>query len=120
MKSWRDTWTAVAIISPGIPFLFMNNRWAKATFIAYTLTAGLFGILMVGEYPPVETRWFWKALPPIVIIHCVIVTGLVMLDLDLAWIHSLPSILFSVLGVIGILEWRLSLRIIKMCRSKLD
>jgi hypothetical protein len=44
----------------------------------------------------------------------------VMLDLDLAWIHSLPRILFSVLGVIGILEWRLSLRIIEICRSKLD
>jgi len=72
----------------------------------YSLSAAFFGIALVGEYPPFGTRRFWRTMPLIVLLHCVIVWGLVALDLDVPEIHSLPRILYGFLAVIAVLEWK--------------
>lgn len=102
----------------GVPLLFINAVWAKPTFIVYSLTYGLFGILMNGEYPPSGTRWFWKAMPVIIILHSAIVLGLVVLDLRVPGIQGLPRILFSFLTIIGLVEWRVALWILEVSRPR--
>ena len=102
----------------GLPFLFFQAAWARLTLEGYLLTALLFGALLVPEYPPVGTRWFWKAMLPIAIMHSVIVFGLVMLSLQVPEINRLPRMVFGFLSVILVAEWRLSLRIIETCEPR--
>jgi hypothetical protein len=100
------------ILCGGAPFLFLRTSWANAALIGYLLTGLFFGFLLVGEYPPLGASSFWKAMIPIVSLHSFIVCGLVWLDLNIPAINKLPRILLGFAGIILVLEWRLSLRII--------
>lgn len=114
----RETWRDIAILAAGIPLLFVNAVWAKPAFVVYALTFGFFGILMNGEYPPFGTRWFWIAVPLIILLHGAIVLGLVMVDLEVPGVQGLPRILFGSLAVIGVIEWRIALWILNVSRPK--
>src|SRR5438445_13736065 len=105
----RQTWRDLAILGAGVPLLFVNAIWAKPAFIVYALTFGFFGILMSGEYPPSGTRWFWRAMPVIVLLHSAIVVGLVMVDLEVPGVQGLPRILFGFLTVVAVLECQFAL-----------
>lgn len=108
----------VLFVCGGIPFLFLHAIWANAALVAYSLTAGLFGILLLGEYPPLGTRWFWRAIIVIGTIHSAIIVGLIALNLAVPAVNRLPRVLYGLLGVVLILEWRLSLRIIEACEPR--
>ena len=97
----------------GLPLLFFQGAWARLTLEGYLLTALLFGALLVPEYPPAGTRWFWKAMLPIAIIHLAVVFGLVTLSLEVPEINRLPRMVFGFLSVTLVAEWRLSLLIIE-------
>jgi hypothetical protein len=109
----KDTFRIVLIGCLGLPLLFFPGTWARLTLEAYFLTAFLFGALLVPEYPPVGTRWFWKAILPIAVMHSAVVFGLVMLSLEIPEINRLPRMVFGFLAVILVAEWRLALRIIE-------
>lgn len=108
------------LLGLGAPLLFVHVRWATAGFIAYTLSAAFFGIAMPGEYPPFGTKWFWRTMPLILVIHSAIVWGLVILDLDVPQIHSLPRILYGFLAVIVMLEWKVALWLLDLWRPSWD
>ena len=114
----RETWRDVAILGAGVPLLFVNAVWAKPAFIVYSLTYGLFGILMHGEYPEAGTRWFWRAMPAIILLHSAIVLGLVSAVLEVPGGQGLPRILFGFLTVIGVIEWRVALWVLDVSRPK--
>jgi hypothetical protein len=102
----------VLILCGGAPFLFLETSWANAAMLGYLLTGLFFGFLLVGEYPPLGTSWFWKVMIPIVVLHASIVFGLVWLDLNFPMINKLPRILLGFAGIILVIEWQLALRII--------
>jgi hypothetical protein len=109
----------VLVLCGAGPFLFfLDKSWGIAAFLGYLLTGLFFGFLLVGEYPPVSTTWFWKAMIPIVVLHGAIVFGLVWLDFNVPVINELPRVLLGFAGIIIVLEWRLSLRIISACQPK--
>ena len=114
----RGTWRDVAILGAGVPLLFVNAVWAKPAFIIYSLTYGFFGILINGEYPEAGTRWFWRGMPAIIILHSAIVLGLVSAVLEVPGVQSLPRILFGFLTVIGVIEWRVALWVLDVSRPK--
>src|ERR1700692_731006 len=102
----------VLILCGGAPFLFLETSWANAAMLGYLLTGLFFGFLLVGDYPPFGTSWFWKVMIQIVVLHSSIVFGLVWLDLNIPMINKLPRMLLGFAGIILLIEWRLSLRII--------
>ena len=106
------------VVCCGLPLLFLHVAWASAALIGYSLTAVLFGILLIGEYPPFGTRWFWKATIPIVVFHSALVLGLVVLNLEIPEMNRLPRVAYGLLGIIAVIEWRLSLRVIAAFRPK--
>lgn len=80
--------------------------------LAYLLTAIYFGLLLVPDYPPASSPWFWKAMIPVVVIHLVILSGVVWLDFKVPYINTLPRALLGFAGIIVFAEWRLARRII--------
>jgi len=115
-----DKYTArlVLFICGALPFFFLHTFWANAALVVYSMTAGLFGILLLGEYPPVGTSWFWRAILAIISLHSVVVLGLAVLNLEIPVMNKLPRLLYSLLGIVVVAEWRLSLRIIEASEPK--
>jgi hypothetical protein len=109
----KDTIRFVLVLCSAAPFFFfLQTSWVRAALLGYLLTACLFGLLLVPDYPPVGTTWFWKAMMPIIVVHLAIVFGLVWLDLKVPDINRMPRMLYGFAGMILVIEWRLSLRII--------
>lgn len=101
------------VVAAGVPLLFSRYSWAQAAFMAYTVTAVLFLILLAGEYPEPGSRCFWLAMPVIGLMHVGLVSGLVLLDISVPEVHALPRILYGVLGGLVYVEWRLASQIIQ-------
>jgi Zn-dependent protease len=82
---------------------------------AYVLTARLFGWLLAGDYPPISTRWFWKAMVPVFLMHSAVLYGLVQMTLYFSDSGvKLPTrMVWSFLGAAVIFEYLVSLRIIR-------
>jgi hypothetical protein len=109
----NDTIRFVLVLCGAAPFFFfLGTGWARAALLGYLLTACLFALLLVPDYPPVGTAWFWKAMVPIIVVHSAIVFGLVWLDLKVPEMNSMPRMLYGFAGMFLVIEWRLSLRII--------
>ncbi len=100
----------------GLPLLFVNGSWGKPTYIVYALTYSFFVILMNGEYPPTGTRWFWRSIPLIVLLHFAIVAGLIAALLEIPGAEGLPRILFGFLTIVVFFEWRAALWILDTVR----
>jgi hypothetical protein len=100
------------------PFFFLNASWANAALMAYLLTAVLFGLLLPADYPPIGTRWFWKAMIPIAVLHLAIVLGLVAVNVEIPAINRLPRIVVGFVGIVAVLEWRVALRLIETFEPK--
>jgi hypothetical protein len=113
-----NTLRIAVVVCFGLPFLFLHVAWANAALIGYSLTAVLFGVLLIGEYPPFGTNWFWKTMVPIIIVHSVVVVGLVTLTLEFPEINRLPRVAYGLLAVIVAAEWRLALRILETFEPK--
>jgi hypothetical protein len=110
----KDTIRFVLLLCSAVPFFFfLQTSWVRTALLGYLLTACLFGLLLVPDYPPVSTSWFWKALIPIITIHSAIILGLVWLDLRVPEINRMPRMLYGFAAMIVVIEWRLSLRIIE-------
>ena len=115
----QGTIRLVLILCGAAPFFFfLSTSWARAVLLAYIPTALFFGLLLVPDYPPLGTSWFWKAMIPIVVVHSGIVFGLVWLNLNMPAMNKMPRVLYGFVGVILMIEWRLSLRIISTCQPK--
>ncbi len=76
---------------------------------------------MVGAYPPFVSRWFWKSLIPIFLMHGTALWLLV--ELTLGWTdivgERLPArMVYGFVAVVLLVEWRLSLRIIRACQPR--
>ena len=110
----KDTIRFVLLLCSAVPFFFfLQTSWVRTALLGYLLTACLFGLLLVPDYPPVRTSWFWKALIPIITIHSAIILGLVWLDLRVPEINRMPRMLYGFAAMIVVIGWRLSLRIIE-------
>jgi hypothetical protein len=108
----------IAVIGvTGLPLLFVGTLWAGIVLEGYLLTALLFGVPLVGEYPSLGSRRFFKAMLPIVVMHVIVLSGLVILSLDISHVNRLPRLVYGFLAVILAAEWRLSLRIIQASQS---
>jgi hypothetical protein len=115
----QDTIRLVLILFGAVPFFFfLSTSWARAALLAYILTAFLFGLLLIPDYPPVGTSWFWKAMIPIIVFHGLVIFGLVWLNLSIPDVNRMPRMLYGFAGIILMIEWRLSLRIINACQPK--
>jgi hypothetical protein len=113
-----NTLRIAVVVCCGLPLLFLHVAWANAALIGYSLTAVLFGILLIGEYPPFGTGWFWKTMVPIIIMHLAVVFGLVLVTLGFPEINKLPRVVYGLLAVVLVVEWRLALRIIETFEPK--
>lgn len=117
--SRQDTLRLVLVLCGAAPFFFfLHTNWARPTLLAYLPTACLFGLLLVPDYPPLHTSWFWKAMPPIVILHSAIVYGAVWLDLAVPEINHMPRMLYGFVGLIVVIEWQIARRFIDLCQPK--
>jgi hypothetical protein len=115
----QGTIRLVLILFGAVPFFFfLSTNWARAALLAYILTACFFGLLLVPDYPPFGTSWFWKAMIPIVVFHGLVIFGLVWLNLNIPEMNRLPRMLYGFAGIILMIEWGLSLRIINTCQPK--
>jgi len=112
------SWRVILLVCGAIPFVLINTVWSQVACMIYSLTGGLFGILLVGEYPPADSSWFWKAMFPIIVLHIATLSGLGFAIVSLPEIHRLPRVLYGVLAVIGMLEYRACLRILEAFRPK--
>jgi hypothetical protein len=100
-----------------------DGSWPRYFMMAYVMTAGLFGILMNGEYPPFASRWFWKAMLPIFVLHGAILFALFKISVVSSSIVPIALPMRAVYGFVGVLiifEWHVCLRIIAWFRSNLD
>ena len=117
----RETIRGVLIACVGLPLLLVHSAWATPVLHCYLLTAFLFGLLLVPDYPPVNTGSFWKATIPISAIHSIVVLGIIKLDLEWPMIFGpvVPArMVYGFLGVILVAEWRLALYLIERPESK--
>jgi hypothetical protein len=111
----RETAKAVLIVCIGLPLLFMHAAWATPALHAYLLTALLFGLLLVPDYPHPETPGFRRTIFLILVTHSAVLMGIV--ELDLKWGTIVGQFMsarmaFGLLGIALMLEWRVALRII--------
>ena len=115
----QSTIRCALILCGAVPFFFfLNTSWAHAAMLGYVLTAMFFGLLLVGDYPPLGTRWFWKAMIPIVVIHVAVIAGLVWINLSFPEVNRLPRMLYGYAASIVFMEWWLSRCIINWCQPK--
>ena len=116
-KNKYTTRTVLAILG-GLPFVFAHARWAPTALVVYTLTVVLFGILLSGEYPPFASRWFWKSMTPIVLIHALLAIGTAMVTIAYPSANALPRVLYGFVGLLLVGEWKLCLLIINALEPK--
>jgi hypothetical protein len=115
----KDTIRLVLILCSATPFLFfLHTAWGHAALLGYLMTALLFGLGLVGLYPPVGTSWFWKAIVPIVLLHSAIISGVVWANLNVPEMNRLPRMLYGFAAIILVGEWWLSQRIINVFQPK--
>jgi hypothetical protein len=109
----------VLILCGILPFLFfLNSNWAHAALLGYMLTACFFGLLLVPEYPPVGTSWFWRSMIPVFILHVAAIVGLVWLNLSIPEMNRMPRMLYGYAGIVLVIEWQLAKRIVDACQPK--
>ena len=108
----NDTVRFVVIGLSAIPFLFSDAAWARASLAVYLLSALLFAGMLIGEYPPITTRAFRISICWMLSIHCIVVL-LLFLSLRIPGLHTFPRVLYGILGLVLVSEWRLFLWIIK-------
>ncbi len=114
MRMDKDSIRIVLILCGGLPLLFFwHTKWIHAALLVYLITTLLFFVVLAGDYPPFATRWFWKSMIPITVIHSGIVAGLTWLDLNVPYINETPRALYGFAVIILAFEWRISLRIIE-------
>lgn len=111
----RETIKGVLIACTGLPLLLVHSPWATVLLHCYLLTALLFGLLLVPEYSDLAGASFWKGMSLIGMVHCLILLGIA--KLDLAWGVVFGSVVptrmvYGILGVILVVEWRLDLYVI--------
>ena len=99
-----------------------HSIWPDFFLQAYLLTGGLFGILLIGDYPPVGSRWYWKSMLPIFVLHTAVVFGLLGLTVQMAPLNlQLPTrMIYGFVGAAVVVEWWISLRVIELFRSLSD
>jgi hypothetical protein len=100
-----------------------HGTWPRYLIMAYVMTAGLFGILMNGQYPPFASRWFWKAMLPIFVLHGAILVALFKISAVSSFIApiALPTrAVYGFIAVLIVLEWHICLRLIGWFRSIRD
>lgn len=109
----KDTIRFIVVLCSAAPFFFfLQTSWVRAALLGYLPTACLFGLLLVPDYPPVGTRWFWRAMIPIIVVHSAIIFGIVWLNLKFPDINRMPRMLYGFAGTMIFIEWRLCQRII--------
>ena len=116
MKSNSSVRT-VLVICGAVPFILSNATWSKPLLMVYLLTAVLFGILLVGEYPEVGTTSFWKSLVITGALHLVVVLGVLTLNLRFPEVNRLPLVAYGGVAFLIVIEWKLFLRIIECLHS---
>ena len=115
----QGTIRLVLILCGAVPFFFfLDTRWGHAALLGYAITAFFFGLLLVPDYPPLGTTWFWKTMIPIVAVHSGVVCGLVWLDLNIPEVNRMPRWLYGLAAVILFLEAYVAGRFIETCQPK--
>jgi len=95
-----------------VPFVFfLHTTWGHAAMLGYVMTAVFFGVVLIPEYPAFRNPEFWKALVLVIILHSILVSGLVWLDLVIPDINRMPRALYGFGTMVLIAEWWLSARI---------
>jgi len=124
--SWAKNKLTVALFcSPFVALLVWyfvsSNEGARTLLNCYVLLATpLF--LLTGSYPPLWSRWFWKAMIPI----CVLMALAVYCYLNLAsWLHyanfTPPArMAFGFTGTVAVLEGLLAWRIVDATEPKIN
>ena len=115
----RDRMLSAFVIGGGV--LLLNWRFYSGALTpdlvlkAYALTVPLFGWLLAADYPPLASRWFWKAMVPVFLIHSVVLYGTV--DATVYFANTgvkLPvRMVWSFIPVAVAFEYFLSLRLIR-------
>ena len=115
----QGTIRLVLILCGTVPFFFfLDTRWGHAALLGYAITAFFFGLLLVPDYPPLGTNWFWKTMIPIVAVHSGVVCGLVWLDLNIPEVNRMPRWLYGLAAVVLFLEAYVAGRFIETCQPR--
>jgi hypothetical protein len=108
-----DSIRFIVIMAGAAPFLFFLDRsWAALALLIYLLTGGLFGMLLMPDYPRVGTITFWKSIVPIALLHLIVIGGIVYLYTMIPYVNKLPRMMYGFALLVVLLEWRISQRII--------
>ena len=99
-----------------------TSAWPDFFLQAYLLTGGLFGVLLIGEYPDFGSATFRKSMIPIFAMHAAVLVALVMIsEVSTVIDPGLPTrIVYGFVGVTCVLEWRVCLWIIEAVGKKGD
>jgi hypothetical protein len=104
----------VLVFCGATPLLyFWRTQWVHAALFGYLPTGLLFGVLLVGEYPPIGTSWFWKSIIPITAGHSAITFGLVLLSWDVPYVNRWPRALYGLASIMLAVEYYLSSSLIE-------
>ncbi len=120
----RDSVLSAFVITGGV--LLLSWRLYSGALIpdlvlkAYALTAPLFAWLLAGDYPPVASRWFWKVMVPVFLMHSVVLYGMIEATEYVANFGvKLPvRMVWSFIPVAVIFEYFVSLRLIRAFNSE--
>jgi hypothetical protein len=127
-KNWRKTnRVAHVLFALGVLGFFLwriyaPTSWTDFFMQTYLLTGGLFGVLLLSDYPPFGSWWFWKTMLPISGIHLVVLGTLLEITIETAPLKlQLPTrMIYGAVGVVAVLEWWISLRIIAFFSPKTE
>ena len=124
--TWLENKLTLALwCSPGIALLIWDlvSTKGKAELLlnCYVLIATPF-FLLKGSYPPLRSRWFWKAMMPICALIGVALYGYLQLANWLEYEHlTLPArMIFLLTGTIGVLEGRCAWRIVDATEPRIN
>jgi hypothetical protein len=115
---------SILVILGTIPLIvwrgYARTAWPDICTAAYLQSAVVFGILVAGNYPPIRSRWFVKAMTPIVLLHLIVQIGFARLALGFAVVNIRPPtrMFYGFVGLSIMLEGYMFLRIIKAFRPK--
>jgi hypothetical protein len=113
MKVEPGTVRVIVILCSAIPFLFFwHKTWMQAALLGYLMTALFFCVVLAGEYPPFASKWFWRAMVPIILVHCSLVASLVWLDFAVPYLNRLPRALYGLATILLTAEWRFAMYLI--------
>jgi len=115
---WNRNRTVILFVCGALPFVFIDTPWAHVGCAVYALTGVMFCILLVGEYPPLGSRWFWKSMFPIIALHLLVLSAVTAAILLVPEINKLPRFLYALIGIVGAAEYRISSRILDFFRPK--